>query len=440
MPDLACKMAVADVARVAGRRAGPVRGGYPVRDGHPVRAAVQVLAAAMLTMLAAAPAAAQSCVDWPQWNAFANRMMQADGRVVDFDTPVLQSTSEGQSYALFFALVANDRASFDRVLRWTEANLAEGSIETHLPAWQWGRRPDGSWGTLDTNSASDADLWIAYALLEAGRLWRVPAYAKKGQALIALIRQREVVNLPAFGEMLSPGQNGFHPAAEWWRVNPSYLPLPVLRRIADSDPGGPWGNIAGNTVKMALVIAPRGFAPDWVGYRTGRGFVIDPVNGDIGSYDAIRVYLWAGMTSPRDALAKPIVGALRGMHAALAVGAPPERIATATGAVSGVGPVGFSGALLPYLKTVGDAKALAAQQNRIASMTGRTAPRLPGQTVAAAQPSTGAPSAQSAGELRYYDRVLLLFGQGWLDGRYRFEANGRLAPRWENSCQSANAR
>ena len=48
------------------------------------------------------------------------------------------TTSEGQSYALFFALLANDKASFDKLLEWTEVHLSEGDLSTRLPAWQWG--------------------------------------------------------------------------------------------------------------------------------------------------------------------------------------------------------------------------------------------------------------------------------------------------------------
>ena len=29
---------------------------------------------------------------------------------------------------------------------------------------------------LDPNSASDADVWMAYSLVEAGRLWKIPCY------------------------------------------------------------------------------------------------------------------------------------------------------------------------------------------------------------------------------------------------------------------------
>lgn len=130
-------------------------------------------------------AASRADENWRDWKAFVDSQIQADGRVIDFTTPEQQSTSEGQSYALFFALVANDRATFETVLGWTANNLCEGQLGGRLPAWQWGRRADGSYGVLDAHSAADADAWIAYALLEAGRLWRAPRYAESGRALLA---------------------------------------------------------------------------------------------------------------------------------------------------------------------------------------------------------------------------------------------------------------
>ena len=32
---------------------------------------------------------------------------------------------------------------------------------------------------------------------------------------------------------------------------------------------------------------------------------------------------------------------------------------------------------------------------------------------------------------QYYDQVLMLFGKGWHDGQYRFDAQGRLQPKWQ---------
>jgi len=34
----------------------------------------------------------------------------------------------------------------------------------------------------------------------------------------------------------------------------------------------------------------------------------------------------------------------------------------------------------------------------------------------------------------YYDQNLILFGRGFAEGRFRFAADGSLAPAWERQC------
>ncbi|MDB5987259.1 MAG: cellulase, partial [Nevskia sp.] len=87
----------------------------------------RLFAAALLSVcwpaLAAIPAAPVSIpadAIWPAWQNFAEAFVQDDGRVVDW-TADARTVSEGQGYALFFALVANDRARFERILAWTES-------------------------------------------------------------------------------------------------------------------------------------------------------------------------------------------------------------------------------------------------------------------------------------------------------------------------------
>jgi endo-1,4-beta-D-glucanase Y len=390
-------------------------------------ASVSAVAGALACAAPAARAAQRTeCDDWSAYRQFVARFVQQDGRVVDFSTAVQQSTSEGQSYAMFFALVANDRATFDRLLGWTRANLSAGRFDADgvkLPAWQWGRKPDGSFGVLDANAASDADVWIAYDLFEAARLWREPSYAKLAWALVTQIEKQEVVTLAGLGPMLLPGPHGFQSGASGGagsttRLNPSYLPLPVLRALAAQAPSGPWASVAANAYTLVKSTAPLGFAPDWAAWRDGR-FIVDPKNGDVGSYDAIRVYLWAGLTDPADPLAKPWLDALGGMRERIAqTGVPPERVATTSGVAQGEAPPGFWGALLPYLRAFNDARAVNLAQTHLAA--------------------SGA--AATGGQPVYYDEVLMLFGTGAADGRYRFDATGRLAPRWETLCPSAHAR
>jgi endoglucanase len=80
---------------------------------------------------------------WPAWQHYKQTLMSEDGRVIDRSSAQLISTSEGQAYALFFALLANDQAAFTRLLRWTQNNLAGGDLNRQLPAWKWGQARDG---------------------------------------------------------------------------------------------------------------------------------------------------------------------------------------------------------------------------------------------------------------------------------------------------------
>ena len=112
----------------------------------------------MLTLSLPAIAGAAPNCPWPAWERLRTELVSVDGRVLDPSDERLITTSEGQSYGLFFALVANDRATFAQLLRWTSNNLAEGDLSSHLPAWLWGRDAKGKWQVLDPNNASDADL------------------------------------------------------------------------------------------------------------------------------------------------------------------------------------------------------------------------------------------------------------------------------------------
>ena len=378
-------------------------------------AAGALIASGVFAMPGAQTAHAAPSCEWPAYRLFVERVVQADGRVIDHSTDAQQTTSEGQSYGLFFALVANDRASFDRMLDWTRANLAANQFDAdnvRLPAWQWGRKPDGSFGVLDPNSASDSDLWIAYDLLQAGRLWKEPSYTRLGRALAAQIVKQEMADLPGLGPMLLPGPQGFRTGGVT-RLNPSYFPLPLLRGLEHEMPGGPWAKLAQNAARLVKVTSPRGYAPNWAAYQNGQ-FVVDPKDGDTGSYDAIRVYLWAGLASSADPLARPWIDALSGMRQSVAQsGFPPEKVAATTGAATGEGPLSYWGALAPYFKALGDERGLGLARAHLGALN---APAGAGR------------------EPVYYDRVLGLFGGGFIDGRYRFDEAGRLVPNWRSPC------
>jgi endo-1,4-beta-D-glucanase Y len=354
---------------------------------------------------------------WPLWDHYAAHFVSPHGRVID---PARNSmtTSEGQSYAMFFALVAGDSNSFDRIQTWTEDNLAQGDLAKNLPAWSWGHKDDGSWGVLDQNSASDSDLWVAYSLIEAGELWAQPRYSKTGRALLALIAKNESALLPQVGAVLLPGQYGFHPDSNCWVLNPSYMPLPLLLAAKRVDPQGPWNSMASALPGWLEQASPSGFAMDWVEYTNGKGFsaVSEPGNASRpagGSYDAIRVYLWAGMT-PRES---PGAGKLLEIFAPMAsfvkMHLSPPEIVRPDGSISSTGaPPGFSAAVMPFLLSSGEKSAATLQLRNV---------------LAQIDSSTGLLGEPP----QYYDQNLALFALGWQQQRFQFAPDGTLRVQWK---------
>ncbi|HCI51726.1 MAG TPA: cellulase [Gallionella sp.] len=367
-------------------------------------------------LMVALPADAQTC--WPAWQSFGSRFIQADGRVLADESEQRYSTSEGQAYSLFFALIADDRPRFEKILLWTRDNLAGGDLSARLPAWQWGKRADGTWGVVDQNSASDADTWFAYTLLEAGRLWREPRYTALGRLMLANIRIQLVRNLPGAGNVLLPAANGFALESGGVRLNPSYIPIQLFRAFSVVDPEGPWVQIIDNNLAMLHRLAVMGYVSDWAAYVPGRGYLTDPLRGAIGTHDAIRVYLWWGMLSRQD----PAFGGLKkliyGMNKLIPKYqvTPPLMVDTQTGDVSGMSPPSFSAALLPYFKTMKNSVAVKLQSDRLISKT--EGDLLVGE------------------DIRYYDQVLALFGQGWMERRFAFSLQGQLVVQWKPSCSA----
>ena len=353
------------------------------------------------------PVAAQTFTGWPAWEAFKKQFVSASGRVVSNDPKGSRTYSEGQSYALFYALVANDRAMFDTLVKWTEDNLCGGDMTARLPAWLWGQRPDGQWGVIDSHSASDSDLWIVYALGEAGRLWGDRRYQALSSLLAARVLREETVEMPGLGLTLLPGPKGFEEGPGRWRLNPSYLPMHLMHWLATTETDPRWVSLAESSLQVLLRSAPRGFSPDWTLYDVREGFLVYPEgNQGQGTYNAIRVYTWAGMMHAdapgRHTLLStlaPMAGFVRDQ------GYPPESIDILSGQPSGPGSSGFSAAMLPFLQAVGDAATLRAQVLRLQARPLR-------------------PDA-------YYEQALGLFGLGWLEGWFRFSPTGHVQPRWK---------
>ena len=223
--------------------------------------------------------------------------------------------------------------------------------------------------------------------------------------------------------MLMPGPTGFHHDQNW-TVNPSYTPVFLFDRLAAVDPAGPWHAIASGIPHMLEQSARHGFVMDWVDYVPGDGFYPateqHPGNKDSdgpgGSYDAIRVYLWAGMIDPTDPARAEVLSSIPAMSAYLAThDAPPEKVSDQGVPLAQDGPVGFSAAVLPYLRAFPELSKAGAQQTVRMSRLRDPATGLYGK------------------DLAYYDQNLALFSTGFIDGRFAFGPGGELKVEWKHS-------
>jgi len=223
------------------------------------------------------------------WSEYVGHFVQNDGRVVD-RSGGSQSTSEGQAYAMLRSVWLDDRQTFDRARSWSINNLQKGNPAV-LPAWQWGRREDDTWGIIDSNPASDADQLMAYALLMAATRWEHPTYRGDALALMEHIWEEETLVVAGRRVML-PGPWAAHD--DPIHINPSYLMPFVYREFAKVDDGRPWMDLVTSSYRiLEASVDAYGLPPDWCFLDRETGALLPPPEGEEAKlyfgFEALRV-------------------------------------------------------------------------------------------------------------------------------------------------------
>ncbi|TCH96235.1 glycosyl hydrolase family 5 [Roseococcus sp. SYP-B2431] len=229
-----------------------------------------------------------------EWAGFRDRFMAPDGRIVDSGNQNVSHT-EGQGWAMLAAVRADDRPSFDRLRGWTMRALKRPGDEL----FSWRFQPRAARPVGDPNNATDGDLFIAWALLEAGERWGRRDCAQQGRAMARDIL-RLLVGTAGPYTILLPGAQGFR-REEHVVVNPSYYAFPAIRALAAAVPDPAWLSVAADGV--ALLREGRfgrwGLPPDWLLVRRSDGRLGLPADWPPRfSYDAVRVPLymaWVGL-------------------------------------------------------------------------------------------------------------------------------------------------
>jgi endoglucanase len=225
------------------------------------------------------------------WGQFKQRFLASSGRIIDTGNAGI-SHSEGQAWGMLLATIHDDRPAFDRIFRWTRSTLAIRG--DRLLAWRF--RPLG--GVDDINSATDADLFHAWALLRADERWPGEGY---GNLALAVAHDILRVACRQIGGrvVLMPGAWGFD-HSDHIVLNPSYYVFPALEALAAAMPHPAWPALIAEGERM-LNESRHGrwlLPADWVVMRRRGGPIEpEPIRGDRFGDDAVRlpIYLaWSG--------------------------------------------------------------------------------------------------------------------------------------------------
>lgn len=218
----------------------------------------------------------------------------ANGSAVVFDNGTGKVESEGIGYGMLLAAAMGDQALFDALAKYYQDHLDKNGLMN----WQ-SDKCDTSNGNM-VNAATDADLDVAMALVQAAARWPSAGYLPKAQAQTSKILQFESEMCDG-RRVLRPGDAyGGCSDPNNQKINPSYFSPGYYKVFAHyfPDQASSWTSLGDGSYQLYAIYQARmnNLVPDWSA----------PDGSDIGSsysYDACRTpfrvavdYAWSGDT------------------------------------------------------------------------------------------------------------------------------------------------
>lgn len=223
------------------------------------------------------------------WARYKDKFLKPEGRIIDTANGNI-SHSEGQGYGMLLAVLADDKAAFSSLWTWTQKNLMKRP--DGLVSWKW--EADKTPRITDANNASDGELLIAWALVEAADRWNVPEYRESAQKLVIALDQ-VVGARSGFGRVFLPGADGFSAKdrEDGPVVNLSYWIFPALERLKPVAPTIDWDGYraSGYTLLRSTRFGTANLPTDWISIAGGKA---KPAEGfpPRFSYNAVRIPLY----------------------------------------------------------------------------------------------------------------------------------------------------
>lgn len=242
-----------------------------------------------------------------RFDSYRTAYITSTGRVIDRENRSI-THSEGQGYAMLFALQADDAVTFDRLWRFAKENLQRPDA-----LFSWRYDPSITPHVDDPNNASDGDILIATALALAAIRWDKANYMIEARRIARAIRNELVVKFKGY-TLLLPGAEGFQrdrvplkfsrilgiSQTQSPIINMSYWIYPSFSALNAIDPSPVWGELKYSGI---LLLQQSEYPPtEWsVVSEDGR---LEPAPGRVAEfgYNAVRVPLYlllSGYRIPR---------------------------------------------------------------------------------------------------------------------------------------------
>jgi endo-1,4-beta-D-glucanase Y len=225
--------------------------------------------------------------------AFLARYVTADGRVIRHDQGG-DIVSEGQAYGMLIAELVGDTATTQRIWSWTQQHLQrpDGLLSYHA---------NGDGSVLDQQSASDADILIAFALLRYNGA-DSSALHSDGKKVAAAVLAHEATQLPDGTPVIAAGPWA---VATVSTIDVSYWMPTVDDKLAVLTGDQKWSRAASGSIRLVQQLTHDGkqLPPDWAQLQGGDITSIAAPGGSAPiqyGLDAQRVPIWLAMSCAAD--------------------------------------------------------------------------------------------------------------------------------------------
>ena len=195
------------------------------------------------------------------WIVYKEQFIDTN-RILDADNI---SSSEGQGFALLFAVFSNDRNQFQEMWAWTKENMQR---EDHLFRHQYSPSEkegcDKKCISAQPN-VSNGDIIIAWALLAAENKWDRQIFLVEGLRVLDAIKAKLIRE--QFGyQLILPSEKGFELPDDRTQINLSYWVFPALNLFTEVTGDPLWAEVyqSGTSLMKSARFSDLNLPPDWM--------------------------------------------------------------------------------------------------------------------------------------------------------------------------------